>query len=205
MAKNAKSNKKISITAFENIMKETYTPTKTVEWNGVEVTIKNTLSFKEVLAFVDSVTKSCFTADQGAYLPEIKEFAIKCCILEMYGNFAMPSNVERKYDLVYCTDAISVVLEHINRSQLKEIVDAISDKIDNLAQANIEAVHRQMNEFYASFSNLQEQLSGIFDGIGAGEISKIAGAISGGQFDEAKLVQAYIDQKNGMNDTKGEQ
>lgn len=193
---NVKSNKKISITTFEKIMKENYTPTKTVEWNGVEITIKPTLSFKEVLSFVDNVTKSCFTTDGGTYIPEVKEFVIKCCILEMYANFAMPTNVERKYDLVYCTDAVNVVMDNINRIQLGEIIDAINDKIDNLAQANIEAVNRQMNELYSAFDNLQEQLAGIFAGIGTDEISKLIGAISGDKFDETKLVQAYIDQKN---------
>lgn len=194
---NTKTNKKISISAFEKIMKETYTATKNVKWNGVEITIKNTLSFKEVLSFVDSVTKSCFTTDNGSYLPEVKEFVIKCCILEMYANFAMPINVERKYDLVYCTDAVNVVMENINRVQLDEIIEAINDKIDNIAQANIEAVNKQMNELYSAFDNLQEQMTGIFAGIGTDEISKLIGAISGDKFDEDKLIQAYIDKKNG--------
>lgn len=192
---NVKSNKKISITTFEKIMKENYTPTKTVEWNGVEITIKPTLSFKEVLSFVDNVTKSCFTTDGGTYIPEVKEFVIKCCILEMYANFAMPTNVERKYDLVYCTDAVNVVMDNINRTQLGEIIEAINDKIDNIAQANVEAINRQMNELYSAFDNLQEQLAGIFSGIGTDEISKLIGAISGDKFDEAKLIQTYMKEK----------
>lgn len=80
---NVKSNKKVSITTLEKIMKETYMPAKVVEWNGVEVTIKPTLSFKDVLSFVDSVVKSCFTTDDSSYIPEVKEFVTKCCILEM--------------------------------------------------------------------------------------------------------------------------
>lgn len=193
---NVKSNKKISITTFEKIMKETNTPTKTVEWNGIEVTIKPTLSFKEVLSFVDNVVKSCFTTDNESYIPEVKEFVIKCCILEMYANFAMPTNVERKYDLVYCTDAVNVVVSNINTAQLEEIIDAIDAKIDNITQANIEAINKQMNELYSAFNNLQEQMSGIFSDIGTDEIGKLIGAIVGDKFDETKLVQAYIDQNN---------
>lgn len=203
MANNNKT-KKISITAFEKIMKETHIPTSTVEWNGVEITIKHTLSFKEALTFVDNVTKSCFTTEQNTYLPEIKEFAIRCCILEMYANFAMPSNIEHKYDLVYCTDAVTIVTAHINKIQLGELIDAINDKIDNLAQANIEAVNRQMNELYSAFDNLQEQISSIFTGIGSDDISKMVSAISGGQFDESKLVQAYIDQTSTTKNEDGE-
>lgn len=193
---NTKSRKKISISMFEKIMKDTYISSKTVEWNGVEITIKPTLSFIEVLTFVDNVTKSCFSVEENTYLPEIKDFATKCCILEMYANFAMPSNIERKYDLVYCTDAVSTVMEHINIAQLKEIESAIKDKIDNITQSNIELINKQMNDLYAAFDNLQKQMSDIFSGIESGEITKLINAISNGGIDESKLVQAYIDQKN---------
>ena len=193
---NVKSNKKVSIATLEKIMNEPYMPAKVVEWNGVEVTIKPTLSFKDVLSFVDSVVKSCFTTDNGSYIPEVKEFVTKCCILEMYANFALPTNVERKYDLVYCTDAVNMVVANINTAQLQEIVEAIDTKIDNIAQANIEAVNKQMNELYSAFNNLQEQMTGIFAGIGTDEISKLIGAIAGDKFDETKLVQAYIDKRN---------
>ena len=193
---NVKSKKKISISAFENIMKNTYTSTKTVEWNGVEITIQHTLSFKDFLTFVDSVVKSCFSIDNNAYMPEIKDFAIKCCVLEMYANFALPVNVERKYDLVYCTDAVRTVLAEINPEQYGVIMNAIDSKIENMAQANIEALNRQMSELYSAFENMQNQMSGVFEGVGADELSKLVGAISNGSFDESKLVQAYIDQTN---------
>ena len=195
MAKNAKT-KRISASAFEKVMRGTYSSFKTIEWNGIEVTIKPTLSFKDVLSFVDNVVKSCFSAGDGSYIPEVKDFVTKCCILEMYANFALPTNVERKYDLIYCTDAIDVVVANINTIQLQEIIDAIDAKIDNIAQANIEAVNKQMNELYSALNNLQEQMTGIFAGVGTEEISKLIGAITGDTFDETKLVQAYIDKKN---------
>ena len=114
----------------------------------------------------------------------------------MYANFALPANVERKYDLIYCTNAVKTVVANINVTQFEEIINSINAKVNNIAQANVEAVNRQMNELYAAFNNLQEQMSGIFDGIGTEEVSKLIGAISEGKFDETKLIQAYIDQKN---------
>lgn len=193
---NTKTNKKISISTFEKIMKETHTATQNVEWNGVEITIKHTLSFKDFLTFVDSVVKSCFSIDNNSYLPEIKDFSIRCCVLEMYANFAMPVNVERKYDLVYCTDAVDVVMSKINMTQFNVIMESIDAKIGNIAQANIEAINKQMIEVYSAFENIQNQMSGIFNGVGAEEMNKLIGAISGEAFDEHKLVQAYIDQTN---------
>lgn len=193
MAKNIKA-KKISIASFDKIMKETYTPVQTIEWNGKEITIKHTLPFKEMLVFVDSVTKSCFVSDTGTYLPEVKVFAIKCCVLEMYANFTLPSNVEHRYELVYNTDAFDVVLQHINIKQFNEIIDAISEKVENIAQANIENINTQMQEVYSAFDNLQKQFNSIFAGVNAEDISNFMGAISNSGLDETKLVKAYAEQ-----------
>lgn len=51
MAKTLKS-KKISITTLDKVMRETQAPVVNIDWHGVEITIKNTLPFRDVLAFV---------------------------------------------------------------------------------------------------------------------------------------------------------
>lgn len=193
MAKNVKS-KKISITAFDKIMRNTYTPVETVEWNSVEITIRKSLPLRDVLTFVDTVAKSCFNSETSEYLPEVKVFAIKCCVLEMYANFALPSNVEHKYDLVYNTNAFDTVIEHINMRQLNEIVDAISEKVDNIARANIETINKQMNDIYKAFDGLQNQFTKMFSGISSEDMSGFVQAVSEGKLDEEKLVKAYITQ-----------
>lgn len=189
--------KKISVNAFENVMKETYTPTSTFDWHGVEVTVKKSLSLKEMLEFVDTVVKTCFTSDTNTYIPELKDFATKMCILEKYANFTMPSNVESRYALIYCTDAVETVLGYVNHQQFNEICVAIAKKVENLAQANIEAVNRQMNELYNAFDNLQTQMAGLFSGVNNEDIKAVAGALSGGLLDEEKLVSAYTKSKSG--------
>lgn len=187
--------KRISVNAFEKTMKETYTPTESFDWHGIEVTVKKTLSLKEMLSFVDSVVKSCFAENTNAYLPEIKEFAIKVCILEKYANFTMPNNVESQYALIYQTDVVERVMSYINRQQYCEVRAAINAKANNIAQANIEAVNKQMNELYNSFDNLQTQLSGLFEGVNNDDIRAVAGALANGGLDEEKLVSAYMNQK----------
>lgn len=186
--------KKITVKAFEKVMKETYIPTETFDWNGIEVTVKKTLSLRESLEFVDGVVKSCFTRDTNTYIPEIKDFATKVCILEKYANFTMPNSTEAQYTLVYCTDAVERVLEYINPRQFNEICVAIAKKVDNLAQANIEAVNKQMNELYNTFDNLQNQLVALFDGVNNEDIRAVAGALANGMLDEEKLVKAYVNQ-----------
>ena len=189
--------KRITVNAFENVMKETYTPTEVFDWNGIEVTVKKHLSLQEMLEFVDSVVKSCFANESHAYMPEVKDFAIKVCVLEKYANFTMPRNVESKYALVSYTDAFAQVLRHIDLGQFGEINVAIENKVANLAQANIEAVNKQMNELYSAFDNLQTQLASLFEGINGEDMKAVVEALSNGALDEEKLVKAYTAQTTG--------
>ena len=189
--------KRVSVNAFEKVMKEVYTPTEVFNWHGIEVTVKKTLSLKEMLEFVDSVVKSCFAKDTNTYMPEIQDFATKVCILEKYANFTMPSNVESQYVLAYCTDAVECVLSRVNQEQFDEINYAICKKIENLAQANIEAVNRQMHELYGAFDNLQNQLASLFDGVNNDDIKAVTAALANGSLDEEKLVAAYVNRTVG--------
>ena len=186
--------KKISINTFDKIVAENYTPTENLQWHGVELAIKKTLTLKEVMTFVNTVVKGCFTTDDASYIPEVKDFFIKCCIVDMYTNLSLPDNSEHKYNLIYCSDIIESVLPHVNGQQFNEMCQAINDKLDNLAQANIEMVHRQMNDLYTAFDNLQKQFSGVFEGINADDVSKLVNAITDNKLDEEKLVKAYVTQ-----------
>lgn len=188
--------KKISVNAFEKVMKETYEPTTTFDWHGVEVTITKSLSIKQVIEFVDTVTSTCFTDDGNTYLPEVKDFAIKACTLEKYANFTLPKNIEAQYDLIYRTDAFECVLNHINHQQFNELCAAIAKKVEHYAQDSIEAVHRQMNDLYNAFDNLQNQISTAFAGVGEDEIKAVMKAASDGGLDEEKLVRAYTAAKS---------
>lgn len=194
-----KKIKRISVNAFETIMRNTYNPTTTVEWNGVEIIINKTLSLKEMMKFVNSVVTSCFEKDSNKYLPEIKDFAIRVQILEKYSNFTMPKNVETQYDLVYQTNAVETVLSHIDSCQFHEICDAITRKIDNTAQSNIEAVNKQIAEAYSSIEELTSQFTELFSGVSEADIKAVTEAISNTKLDEEKLVRAFATQVTNKN------
>lgn len=189
MAKTIKS-KRISITTFDKAMKAMSVPVKTVEWNGIEIEIKHTLPLKDVLTFVENVASSCFATD-NSYLPEIKVFAIKCSVLEMYANFTLPANVEHKYDLIYNTDAFDVVAEHINAKQFNEIVEAINEKVYNSADANVAMANQKINEIYTAFDGLLTQVGDVFSGLSSDEIISFMSAVTNSRLDESKIVEAY--------------
>lgn len=184
--------KKISINAMDKVIKENYIPSHTIDWNGLEVVIKPTLTFKDMMSFVDSVVKTCFTSDNGAYMPEAKDFAVKSNILEKYTNFTLPNNLEHRYEMIYYTDIIETVFKYTNKNQFNAMMDAINSKIENIAQANIENINKQMIELQASFEIFQNRIESMFDGINLEDIPDIMDKIASGNLDESKIVEAYM-------------
>lgn len=183
----AKKFNKITINAFEKVMKETYEPVSEFEWHGIDVVVLKTLPVKEMLSFVDSVAKTCFRDDTGEYEPGAKDFAIRSLVLEKYANFTMPASINLQYELVYQTDAFREVLDRINPDQFRMIIDAIDEKIDYMKQANILAFKQQVNSFTSALENFEKQM----DEFSPEDIRSLMGTLSNAKIDEEKLVQAY--------------
>ena len=138
--------KKISINAFEEAVNSQYNPTEVVEWRGLKIVVKHALSLKENLTFVDSVVKSCFGKEDGAYMPEVKDFAVRSCIIEHYTNITLPSNLDKRYELLYGSDLLEAIMPNINQLQFNALMRAIESKTEYLAKSNIEASTRAINE-----------------------------------------------------------
>lgn len=186
-----KKEKKISITSFDKAKREQGVPTKIEQWNGNEVIITHTLSLVEMLKFVREVVGSCFDTD-GEYLPEIMDFAIKSNVLTRYANFSLPENIEHCYDLIYNTDAFYIVCEHINKTQLREIVESINRKIAYLRDNNILKTQKQIEKIISTFNNLQNQTEHLFSGIEPKDVQNLIGALNGVGFSEEKFIDAYL-------------
>ena len=189
----AKKDKRISVNAFERVMKKDFENTEVFDWHGVEVTVRRTIPFREVLEFVGSAAESCFTSDTGDYVPEAKDFAIYSNVLERYANFTMPEKLDAQYELIYGTDAFEAVREHIDQAQLNSICRAIDEKVRYRTQTNIEAVQKQFDELSAVCERIQERLSETFNGVNKEDIHALLRALGERGFDEEKLVRAYTD------------
>lgn len=185
------SENNISIEELNKAIAEDFKPVVEIDWRGLTLHIKKCLSLEEMMTFVSDVVSSCFAANTNEYLPEIKDFTTRCCILESYAGIVLPKSLNEKYEMVYNCDIVSTVAQHIESMQFNAMLAAIDRKIEHQAQSNIEAMNKQMNELIAGFSTIEKNLSGIFGGIDNETITKIAGAIADGKFDENKLVKAF--------------
>lgn len=190
------SENRISIEEFKNAIANDFTPEVDVDWRGITLHIKKCLSLETMMTFVSDVVSSCFAANTNEYLPEIKDFSTRCCILENYAGCILPKSLDEKYEMVYSSDIVSFVVQYVEHGQFNAMLAAIDRKIEYQAQSNIEALNKQMNEVIAGFDALERNLSSIFGGVDNETITKIAGAIANGNFDENKLVKAFVEEMN---------
>lgn len=189
----AKNEKKVSINSLDKVIKENFTNKANAEWHGLEVAIKHNLSFTEMLEFVNDVVMSCFQ-DDGDFVPEVMDFAIKSNILSKYANFSLPDKLEHRYEIIYNSDAVDFVCQNINMQQLREITASIDRKISYLCNTNVMNIQKQMMELVSAFENMQQKTTDMFSNFTPDDLVKIMGAIEEGGLSEEKVVRAYLEQ-----------
>lgn len=200
MAKTVKNEKRISVTEFKKAVdekcSEAIPPVVTDEWNGIQVTMRTSLPMNEMIAFVQEVVELSFTED-GQYVPEVIDVLIKRGVLSRYANFNLPADLVRAYELIYHSDAFEFVVSHINSNQLTEIVNAISVGLKYRCDSDVTALRAKVEELVVNFSDAAEKLDAVLNGISSEDVASLITAMSSGQLDEAKLVEAFLSQKIG--------
>lgn len=189
----AKKAGRVSINALESTIDKSALEFD-IDFKGVNVHIVRSISLQEMLEFVSSVTESCF-AEDGTYLPEAQELAFYCNVLTRYANFTLPESTEKKYMLIYNTDAVRIVCEHINMDQLDDIRVAIKKKIDYKRAIELNEQRAKMDELITACSELLAKIGSIFPEMTPEEMMAALQAMSNQQFDEEKLVKAYMKEK----------
>ena len=199
----AKGEKKVSISAVDNIIGECFLNVVTEQWYDVEVKMRRSIPFTEVLAFVDDVVQSCFQRN-GAYVPEVLDFAIKSNIISKYTNVSMPDNLEHRYAILYNSDLVDFVCQHINMQQLQEMVNSINRKLAYMCDTNTVSVQNRLNDLISAFETMQEKTEAMFGDVMPDDMTRLVGAIGDGALTEEKIVEAYMKNKNTPNDKADE-
>lgn len=183
----------ISVKEFADAVNTFYEPKSVISWAGLNIVVKQHLSLSEVAKFVDVCVKACFDSEDGKFTPEAKDPAIRSCIVAFYTNITLPENIESQYELIYHSYILDTIIKEIDRNQLDAILQAINEKTEHLAQANIEAIYSQMNKEYNALSNLYTQVSEAFKDVSPADIKAFLGAVGkNGNFDEEKIAKACL-------------
>lgn len=184
--------KKISINAFESVVKENFENTVTKEWFGIPVTITKTISFEEVVNFVAEVADNCFLSD-GRYIPEAMQALIDCGVVRHYTNINLPANLSSAYELVMRSGIIDFIMPEINSNQYNDIIIAIRDKIEYACDTNVTEFRNSLSDMMASMTDLQDKTKEMFGKISPDEIQTLLAAFGDDKAVENKVVDAYIE------------
>lgn len=190
----AKKNARISINKLESVLKDNVVTVPMRGCKDVEITIRHTLPLRDMMQFVENVVSACVDAKENRYTPEILEFMIAAEILTSYANFTLPSNAEKQYELVYGTDALEQVAEHINPTQMVEIRTAIGERIEHEVRKMEAVVAEKANELLVRVETMTEQIEALFSGVDSEEFQGVMRNLAQmNAVDEKALARAVLD------------
>ena len=135
-----------------------------IEWGGYEICVTRAISLPKMLEFVANAAESCF-GDDGSFIPEIMDFAVKSNIISMYTNVKLPKDLKKQYELLYMTNLCEEVVKQINNQQINEILNAVASKVKYNADSRVNVAHAEIRKIAEGFSetkNRLDMLTGYF-------------------------------------------
>lgn len=186
--------KNVSISQVEKVMKDMRINEVTFNWHDVEITVKTQVSFTDLMAMVQSIAGSCFAVNNGEYVPQAKELALRSSVVENYSNVRLPDNLDRKYEILMATDLYESILERINPKQREQLFTSVDEKVSAMVDANIAQMQHRIDEQVKAMNDLFTQMQEIFSGVSADDIQKLTKALAEhGALDEEKMMNVYLD------------
>ena len=191
----AKTKKVESDNSLKNVIEvASKVETKTIEWNGININVKDKLSIPDVSRFVAIASDICFT-NSGDYLPEVYNYALYVATITVFTDFKLPESVEEQYNLIMYTDITSVILDHVNYKIYEELVGCVKEKVDYKVKLHISSIQEQSEKLLSSVEEMITKFESIFGSISPDGITDMIKAFSGGGVDEEKIMEAYMKNK----------
>lgn len=166
------------------------------DWNGSHVIVKKNIGITDMIQFVHDVSSTCFSTNDGEYLPEVFDFVVRCATLDRYTNIELPEEIEDKCSVLYGTDIYMMVISHVDSVQYNVLLEAARKKVDYVAQSNIEALTKQINDIDAKFDEIADQLNKLFENVDGDSLNDALKAISNGDFNVNDIVNAVMANRN---------
>lgn len=195
----AKDIERVSVNKFELALNQENIITETlVGTEDVTIRIKETITLPEMILFVQEVVEACIDGENGEYIPEAYDFAIRSAVLTRYANFAMPANLDKQYWLVYNTRAFEQVISNINEYQFNDIIKAIDRKIKYMLDVMSSTAVSKIHEVIDKFNEIAETGERIFGGASADEMANFVSGVSKlKDIKEEDIAKVILDSKAG--------
>lgn len=191
--------KMISIEKMDEIMKDYFPETETVDFHGQELVITKVIAPEEMFDLVRQIADGCFSPD-GTYMPEVFDMLLRAGTIGEYSNVRLPKEVGHMGRILYGSDLYDTVCRHISREQHDAVVDAVWERINARNNMNKALFENEIQKAVAGIQGLGDQLAQLFGEVSADDIKALVGAIGEGGIDEEKLVQAVVEKQNALRE-----
>lgn len=185
---------KLSIGSIDKVLKDT-NETIDVKWIGNVFTVRKLISLEEVKSFVDGVVELCF-GDDGEYLPENKDFAIRLETIKKYADINIPVNKDKQYSVCYADGLVAAIICNVDCEQYSAILEAVDAKLDNIADAHTQYLYSSIADATTKIQLAMSKINEAMGSINSEDLQNAINAIKSGSIDEEKLVDAYFKAKN---------
>lgn len=189
----AKKTTKKAENNLDTIIKNTLVSTK-IEWNGININIKNMISIGEMMNFERTAVETCFVTEDE-FIPSVASFQFNSCVLRFYTDLPYPEDLDDALYLIYGTDIMEVVYQYVNIDQIKCLEDACTKKFEYKCDAYTITSKLRVNNLINSFDSLASTIGTMSDKVESSNFKKVLDSISEGVIDEKKLVDAFIENK----------
>jgi len=193
--------KMISIEKMDEIMKDYFPETETVDYHGQELVIRKTIEPEEMFDLVRQIADGCFSPD-GTYMPEVFDMLLRAGTIGEYSNVRLPKEVGHMGRILYGSDLYETVWRHISREQHDAVTDAVWERINARNNMNKVLFENEIQKAVAGLQSLGEQFAQLFNDVSPDDIKALIGAIGEGGIDEGKLVQAVVEKQNALREEK---
>ena len=145
----------------------------------VEYQVKPRLSLEECIMFVNDVVGGCVRSQEVMIIPMARQFITYRNVLIYYGNFRMPEDISKTFDLIMGSNNIIMdILDSIDKAQYNMILLAIEDGISFEKQKLISTQEQKTNELIAEVNSFVTRMSGLFDGINGEQMATFVSGLS---------------------------
>lgn len=160
-------------------------------WNGIEIEVKKVLSVKDMLDYIDFVSKSCFSED-GEYTPQLKGYAQKKMTILKYTNIQFSKDIDETFTLIYGTTLVRDIVSIISKDQYLDMNNAVSRIVEYTINNNTKKFEADVEKIVNSMAEMNNDLGSLFGDVKSEDVKNLFTAVKNGQIDEEALVNAYI-------------
>lgn len=149
---------------IEALVEKRKNTTHTVQWDGGEMTVKETVGLSDIIAIAHNVAENCFDTE-GEYFPEAKDVVMWSEIVSRYTDLELAPDINAQNDLFTHTDILDKLREFINIEQLGMIRDAIDERIQNMIAAGNNIMARDIIETGRSIGKLNDDFAKMMSAV----------------------------------------